>query len=1342
MLAPMRPGDGVASSAVSAQPESEVLVGFVPDLVRIGLARPDWPPPSSSLRSVILLADISGFTALGERGAQQGPAGVERLSTVLNGCFGELVDIVLGHGGDVVKFAGDALLGLWHEGTLPQWAEDAVGCALTAQESLHAMEKSLEEPVSMRIGVAAGAVDIAYLGGVGGRFELVLSGEAVQEVADATQAAAPGQVAVSGAVWEALEGRGRGTPAGEVVVVERLDRSGRGPRLPTRAPLPAEASRLRAFVGAAVLGRLDAGQTAWLAELRRLSVIFVALPGLSDDPPGYGQSLVCSVQEILGRFEGTLDKLAVDEKGIMAVGAFGLPPLAHEDDAARAVQAALAAAETLEAHGCPGSVGVATGRVFCGAIGNERRREYTMIGDAVNRAARLMQAGSAGSRPHTILCDEATQLAAGGAIDFSEPAALRLKGIAGTVLAYPPVGTRRADRRPAAELVGRAPERALLARAVDEARSGRRIVLVEGEAGIGKSILLHDLLNTARRGGLRPFGGFGDPVRRSLPYHPWRAVFTEVLGPGLPAGIDPELVPLLGAVVPVGVPESGLTAGMSAAERAESTVALLTDQLARAASDTPLAVLLDDVHWADSASWALALRVGREVEPLLLVLASRPFEGLPPPEYRALLADPQATVMRLEPLAPPDAEALVARRLGVARLPEAVATFISERASGHPFFSEELALALRDNGMIEVSGGECRVTAPTGKLAALGLPDTVEGVITSRIDRVPPAPQLTLKVASVIGRRFLVDTVRSVHPIDADRPEVPGHLDQLSRDDLTLPDAPEPEAAYAFRHAITQQVAYNLMTFAQRRSLHGAVAEHYESGGVGNLEAAVLGRHWDLAGDPARAIPHLARGGAEALEAGAYHEAIGLLTRALALQEEVGGHGDRIEVARWHQLAGSAHLLAGQLNESFHQHGEALRGLGRPFPARKGTLAVAVGVEMGRQTVHRLFPGRFVARRAPSEAALLATHSLEDLMEVSYHRMDTTAVLYCIFRHLNLAEAHPPSPQLARSYACMPAVASFVSLRGLADRYAALAGEALGPDATPADRGHVEEYEAFYRAPVGQWHEANLLLEAAAERFARVGNRRRWFECQTLLGFVAFLSGRLDRARVVRDALYPQAVRHDDIDTQGLTLIAQGQGALREGRLDDAAGLLERAELLRDDLGRDQQIMLFGTVAAVRMRQGRQAEAVTAAARAQALVPRGRPPVFYLLDGYAAIAEVALTSAHASSEGLSSRQAVVQLNALARAFPVGEPRARLWRGIRHWQAGQRRRARRTWRAGLTAAQRLDMSYDRGLLEEALGSHLPQDDPARPAHLLAAVAAFEAAGAVPDRERALALLGPR
>jgi class 3 adenylate cyclase len=183
---------------------------------------------------------------------------------------------------------------------------------------------------------------------------------------------------------------------------------------------------VQAYVPEVVGARLAAGQAEWLAELRRVTALFLNL--LDADPAAADQLeplqlVMATVQPILQRYEGNLRQVVVDDKGLTLIAVFGLPPLAHEDDAARATRAALAVQAALREVGVRCAIGLATGRAFCGAVGSEVHRQYDVIGEVMNLAARLMQAA-----PDTILCDAATHRAARSRLRFQDLPAISVKG--------------------------------------------------------------------------------------------------------------------------------------------------------------------------------------------------------------------------------------------------------------------------------------------------------------------------------------------------------------------------------------------------------------------------------------------------------------------------------------------------------------------------------------------------------------------------------------------------------------------------------------------------------------------------------------------------------------------------------------------------------------------------------------------------------------------------------------------------------------------------------------------------------------------------------------------------
>lgn len=894
----------------------ETLSTYVPALIAHRLAENPAPlsgPTTERFPAAVLFADISGFTPLAERLAKRGPAGAEELSGLLTAYFGKLIDVVNAHGGDIVKFAGDALVAVWHaplrasssERALRESVFLAAQCGLAVQTTLVEYQMRDESPLALRVGVGVGELATAHVGGMYKRWEFMIFGEPMLQASLAEHHAQPGQIVLSpeSAAMLRDECVGETLPDGGLWLRSLrvpLDTSKLAPLKIPSLP-PDSETALRSYIPGAILSRIAAGQTAWLAELRRVTVLFINLPDLNHRTPAdQAQTIMRTLQTALYRYEGSINKLNVDDKGVMLVAALGLPPLSHGDDAARGVRAALDMQVMLDEIGVRSSIGIASGLTFCGSVGSERRREYTMIGDVVNLSARLMQAADGG-----VLCDAITYQSSENEINYETLEPITVKGKTEPVSVYRPRGVKMMIVRSQSEMVGRAAERKLLADELDMLHRGGDggVIIIEGEAGIGKTRLLEDMMSHAQEIGLTWLLGTADAIESSTLYFTWRRVFTRLLDLDLfedPAarrrhvlltlGVERlRLAPLLKDVLQLDIAPTTLTNQMSPQARSEKTRELLQQLLQLSASRSPKLLILDDAQFMDSASVALALAVSQHVRPLLLVIATRPVTN-PSPEYAQLLKSPQAKHIRLGALPLEDILTLVCRLLSVKSLPEPVSALINERAEGQPFFSQELVYALRDSGFIKIENGECVIAPDAGDLRGVDLPNTVQGAVTSRIDRLAPSQQLTLKVASVIGRVFPFRVLRDIHPIESNKSGLVDDLNTLETLDLTPLESTEPELAYLFKHIITQEVAYNLMLFSQRRELHRAAAEWYERAQANNLIPfyPILAHHWGKAEIVEKSLHYLSEAGQHALRLGASREAQTFLDQALSLTAHEG----------------------------------------------------------------------------------------------------------------------------------------------------------------------------------------------------------------------------------------------------------------------------------------------------------------------------------------------------------------------------------------------------------------------------------------------------------------------
>ncbi len=909
---------------------TELLNAYLPMDRRQALATGETLPEGAT--GSVLLADISGFTPLTEAlVAGLGPRrGAEELTKLLNAVYTELVSRVHHFGGSVVCFIGDALIGFFPDDE----GVRGLACALQMQRAMKQFQ-AIAAPqggrvsLTMKAAVAVGPVHRYLIGDPEIQLLDVLVGATVDRLAEGEHLAERGEVIASPEVARKASAHLMvETWRGRFAVVEGLRESVEPAPWPDLPSDGLTSERLRPYLLGSVHERVRAGQGEFLGELRPVSVLFLRFTGINYDEDAAAASKFDAftkwVQGAADRYGGYVLLLTTADKGSHLYVVFGALE-AHEDDPQRALATAMELqAPPPELDFITGiQIGVSHGRARVGAYGGGARRTYGALGDAVNLAARLMAAAPVGE----IRCSESVYEIAKGQWAFDTLPPVELKGLDRPQPVYRPRGRDESGAvDDATILVGRRAELETIRAAMNDVETGkRRILLVEGEAGIGKSRLVEELRRLAIGGGFACLIGTADSLEQHTPYRVWRVLLRglfELGAGGDPsaqrelvlrrlAAIDPTYVdraPLLNDVLGLGLPESRITSGFDPEVRQESLFALIGELLVHRTTAGPIALIVEDAHWLDSLSWELVLSATRALanRPVLFVVTHRPYAEVVPSQHAALSRMRGVERLPLGALPPDETVALAAARLGLesSDLPEAVVALLTERAEGNPFFAVELIGALRDQGLLAIENGACVAIGDEDALRA-SVPDTLEGVVLSRIDRLPTEEQLTVKVASVIGRSFLMRTVHDVHPTPIDSVELRAHLDHTTRRRLTLLEAEEPEPSYAFQHVVTQQVAYETLLFEQRRELHRCVAGWYEETYAEHLEPhyPLLVVHWNRAGHGEKECEYARFAGEQAAARHANVEAEMYFSRALELIDELDGRRDterRFEVLRQH----------------------------------------------------------------------------------------------------------------------------------------------------------------------------------------------------------------------------------------------------------------------------------------------------------------------------------------------------------------------------------------------------------------------------------------------------------
>jgi class 3 adenylate cyclase len=1352
----------------------QTLNSYVPLLIRQRVARYPEPLQSAeyqSLEAGVLFADISGFTRLTEQLALGDPRGVEKISTALNDYFGRWIDIINQYGGDVVKFAGDGLLAIWPAdagaGGLPAAAHQAAACALDAHSTLQGYLTAEGNPLIIHTGISCGTIQIVHLGGMFGRWEILVSGEPIIQVSLAMQQAPLGRVALSPAAQEALGKTARGEPCGQgylaLLGLEGKTHKDLSPSPPFEAPQESVAA-LETYIPGAIKSRISAGQIGWLAELRTVTVMFMNLPELDYRLGLAGaQEIMHDLQSTLYYYEGSLNKLIVDEKGATLLAAFGLPPFSHEDDALRATLVALEIQRKLSARQVQIRIGITTGQAFCGSIGNSLRREYTLVGQTVNLAVRLMQAtGNVIEQGPHILADRTTMENTHQRMLFEELPPVIVKGRNEPVAIFRPQIERRHAVHRSEALVGRQAEREQLGQAVTALREpglqGRRVVVIEGEPGIGKSRQLEDLLDQARQADLSTLSGAADAIEKSTPYYAWRSIFCQLFGLDLSETLEKrravlsskldsdlfERASLVNDILQVDFPPTELTANMEGRVLAENTRILLTTLLQRSALHIPRLITIEDIHWMDTASWALLLDVARLVRdvPILLVVTTRPFTDPVPLEAEQIKRLPYTKLMQLERLSGEDALALVAHRLGVNDLPEPVRDLIIQKAEGHPFFSEELAYALRDSGLLLIENGRGRLASGITNLDSLNLPNTVQGIITSRIDRLAPGDQFTLKVASVIGRVFAYATLYAIHPIEAERILLRSSLLVLQKLDITPLETPEPDLSYIFKHIITRDVAYNLMLFSQRRQLHKSTADWYEQNHAADLEPhyGLLAHHYALAEDSVKAIFYLEKAGQQALLGGAYIEAANYFEEAVLIADRDTRTIDLSveQRARWQRQLGDAYLGLGALDRSQGHYEKSAELLGWPSPKNKIAL---IGRLLGQISTQawRLVRGSQIRPAAEGAKLLEAARAHDRLVNLYYYAQDRLHLLNSSLHSLNLAQRGGPSPELARAYAIACSVSGVLPAHGLARQYERLALEAAAQIDHLPSQALVFSRTGLYNIGVGDLKQAALLLDQAGEIAERLRDYRQWGESAALRAWDSYLMAEFEDSRSRFEQVYQMAEQVGNTQYQNWGQWGQSHALLRMNRLEEAKhALASVAQRLENQEDSGSQVVAYGLMSIVCLHLKDWKDMLRYGKRV--VSADKNPDRFSIadLEGYAGAAEVFLSLWQTDPETnllaqieypladcmAAARRACEAAARYGRIYPIGQPRAELLNGWLDLLNGLPQKSARRWRAGLRLAQSLGLRYEEARLHQALGRYLRGDDPAAEVHRSTAQRMFE------------------
>ncbi len=1206
----------------------ETLLAYIPsrlyDLLKKDPAPFPDPPWEERFTGAVLFVDVSGFTPLSEVLTRSGPAGTEQLTDILNRSYEWLVDGVEGAGGYVAHFNGDAITAVIPAASVDAAFRAAVRCGLdlirTAYRHPPEVVGGIDFPLRVKVGVSAGSVYAAAIGSKTKELRYFLAGNPVMEAAAASSLCGPMELLVPRAMMSALppDVTTMDGPDGYMVVLPALLKRVPGP-IPVRKHRtfnpedqpPME--RIARFVPEVIHERLMLGLSDLVAEHRSVLVLFARFEGRHVDAPGFGpalQSFMAEVFEHIAAHNGTVDKVEQADKGNLVMGLFGAPRALE-----RAEEAAMACALELRDHLAVdgelrmSQIGINAGLVYAGGVGSRWRYDYTVMGDAVNVASRLMSA----ARPGEILVADRVRDRAPD-WQYGQPRNERLKGRASETRVWPLLSVHQSTWSVDSEvielpdrgdlLIGREADVIRLVEAVQKLQKGQGgIVVIEGEMGLGKTRLAEFVASKVF--------DFGEVLEHSsrplvgIPYGHWQGPLLDLFE-GEKRGIeqrveaafrevDPEFVPwlsLLNTVLGTTFPPGDVVSRVERGTRELKLQDMVTEVLLHRARRMPIMVVLEDFHDADSASAAMLRRLVSRLGdvPILVLVLTRTSFSLPD--------DPLPVSMRivLSPLDRPRIQSLVTQLVGH-EVPEAVHNLVWEKSQGNPLFAEELLHTLKRAGHLRRTPTRVEPVSPD----ALDVPDSLRSLLQSRIDELPEAVRAVAKVAAVVGNRFTLPTLAAGFKEGMDSVFLAAQLKVLIDTRIMTVSEAHPEPFYEFRHVLSREVIYSTMTQGQLEELHRRIGTYLETSGE-RVSPGVLAHHFELGRDYPRAVRYHIEAARQAFDTYANEQVIRGYERALELADEQwlplpegvsraqilealgdayfrtgayrkaeslfrkvrGIASDWLSVVRCLRKEGEARCRGDDIPNALRCFNEALLLL----RARRGWNLWGVAMPLALRVLKDLWFGPPTSPGEPVRPAdrdrYVEIDQVHAVMGIAYFYEGSRKVIEAVFRMVQVARRLGEPPRIARAYAAVAFLYANLSWFGLARRYADAAIEWLNREPDEAIRIQMRATSTY--ALVGatarlaaDWDQAEAMQLKGLAVSQAIGDV--WEEGVALMNLANIwrIRGYHHRAIGLHRRIMKLGHAREPNLYLGEALVADGLSLAELGRFKEAQGQLERA---------------------------------------------------------------------------------------------------------------------------------------------------------------------------------------
>ena len=1093
-------------------------------------------------------------------------------------------------------------------------------------------------------------------------------------------------------------------------------------------------------------------------ERKLVTIMFADISGFTAlaekmDPEAIRDIANSCFEELVPRiekYEGTVDKFIGD--GLMAL--FGAP-VTHENDPERALRAALEMMDALEDFNRARRLnlgmhfGINTGLVIAGDIGAGQQHEYSVLGDAVNLASRLEDLSPRGE----IFVGPDTYRLTANIFDFVALDPIQVKGKAKPVHIYrlegiesdPKVIHSLGSREISSALVGRDTEVAQITDHIQKLLTGWGSVLsVVGEAGVGKSRLLSEIRASVDTNGLTWLEGRTLSFGQTISFLPFQGILWDYIGitdddsevqtwkklerviAALFPDEVPEILPYLATLLSIEVREDydERVKYLDGEAMSRQIFLVMKRFFRRITEERPLMLVFEDLHWVDKSSALLLehLLSLTEEAPLLIIGISRPYQETPAFDLQQFVRKNVAsryTEIDLSPLSQAQSTQLIQNLLTTDNVSTKVISMIVRKAEGNPFFIEEIIRSLVDRGAVVYDSASQRWKA-TNLIDAINIPDTVQGVVMARVDRLDSPTKHVLSSAAAVGRTFLY---RVLSAVESGNRQLDDHLVELQAIELINEKQQIPELEYIFKNALVQEAIYESILLQTRRDIHKRVGQVIERLFEDRLDEfyGVLAYHYARAEAWEKAQGYLLKAGDQAGRIAADSEALAHYQQAMSIFERTyNKEWDPVERAVLERKVGEALFRRGEHTQALEYLHRSLEFFGNPLPETRLGVQLAILREVLKQFGRYLLPRLLGFTR---ETLAEMDQSGDTAVEEEIHLYELIAwiealrsqenFLLVALKTSNVSEQKKNHLGIVVGSTALGLVCDFIPAFKLAGNYHHRAMTLAEHMQHPSLLGLAYTGLNIHSSYLAEWDSAIEAARRAVDIYQDTGNLHN--QGQAFYGLGANFGYMGD---------YPQALEYsreairlgeegNDLQVQCWGMMREGFSLRRQGQLNEASKTLRSSfELAKSISDYATQIEVGGELARCFLNQGELETALSLLNEIQqvfldhgAVGGTNTPLRNGLAEAYLMAMEQDKPIQGNDDWTGKAKQACQVALKQGKAFYPGMPDALRMRGTFEWLVGKHLAAKKWWQRSLAVAIEQRQRYDAGMALLEMGQRM-------------------------------------